>query len=268
MYGCEVWGYTDCDLIESVHLKYCKYVLNVKQSTPNCMIYGELGRLPLNIIIKKRMINYWTSLLTSKNMKLSVSMYKLLFKLHCEGIYSDKWLLFIKKELYSNGLGIVWEYQNTTSCQDVSIIYGERLHDQFLQHWYSDLDNNTKCYLYKEFKEFVFEQYLVHLPRSLVKYITKFRLSCTKLPIETGRYTNIDRELRFCNICNSNQIGDEYHLVFECTNVNIVNLRRKYLPAYYVDNAFRYKLIVLLRNVEHRKIGVAPGRFLKDAQIC
>ena len=41
LYGCELWGLSNCDIIERVHLKYCKLLLNLKSSTPNCMIYGE-----------------------------------------------------------------------------------------------------------------------------------------------------------------------------------------------------------------------------------
>jgi hypothetical protein len=43
-YGCELWGLSNCDIIERVHLKYCKLLLNLKSSTPNSMICGELGR--------------------------------------------------------------------------------------------------------------------------------------------------------------------------------------------------------------------------------
>ena len=41
MYGAEVWGYCNIQKIESLHLKFCKYILNVKPSTRNFMIYGE-----------------------------------------------------------------------------------------------------------------------------------------------------------------------------------------------------------------------------------
>ena len=44
LYGCEVWGIENFDLLESVHLKFCKYLLGIKTCIPNCMIYGELGR--------------------------------------------------------------------------------------------------------------------------------------------------------------------------------------------------------------------------------
>ena len=45
-YGYEVWGYNQIILIEKLHVKFCKHILNVKPSTPNFMVYGELGRFP------------------------------------------------------------------------------------------------------------------------------------------------------------------------------------------------------------------------------
>ena len=51
LYGCEVWGFSDNYVIEKIHLKFCKLILHLKQSTPNFMIYGELGRFPLYIDI-------------------------------------------------------------------------------------------------------------------------------------------------------------------------------------------------------------------------
>jgi hypothetical protein len=51
LYGCEEWGFSDNYVIEKNHLKYCKLILHLRQSTPNFMIYGELGRFPLYIYI-------------------------------------------------------------------------------------------------------------------------------------------------------------------------------------------------------------------------
>ena len=40
-YGCEVCGYENCDIIEKLHLEFCRMVLHVNKSTSKCMIYGE-----------------------------------------------------------------------------------------------------------------------------------------------------------------------------------------------------------------------------------
>ena len=44
LYGCEIWGFGNNDVLKKVHLKFCKMILNLKTSTPNYMIYDELGR--------------------------------------------------------------------------------------------------------------------------------------------------------------------------------------------------------------------------------
>ena len=56
MYGSELWGLTPYDIIESVHVFACKKLLGVRKQTPNCLIYGETGRLPLCEI---HCLKYW-----------------------------------------------------------------------------------------------------------------------------------------------------------------------------------------------------------------
>ena len=41
LYGSEIWGIENIDIIDRFQLKYCKLILNLKSSTPNCMVYGE-----------------------------------------------------------------------------------------------------------------------------------------------------------------------------------------------------------------------------------
>ena len=38
--------------------------------------------------------------------------------------------------------------------------------------------------------------------------------------IETGRWQNVARENRKCLICNSGDIGDEFHYIFICAVFN------------------------------------------------
>jgi hypothetical protein len=50
-------------MLEKVHLKFCKMILNLKTSTPNYMIYGESGRYPVEIDIKIRIISFWAKII-------------------------------------------------------------------------------------------------------------------------------------------------------------------------------------------------------------
>jgi hypothetical protein len=56
LYGCEIWGFGNNNVLEKVHLKFCKMILNLKTSTPNYMIYGELGR-NLKSVLKILLLN-------------------------------------------------------------------------------------------------------------------------------------------------------------------------------------------------------------------
>jgi hypothetical protein len=77
LYGCEVWGFGKNEVLERVHLKFCKILLNLKSSTPNYMVYGELGGYPIDIDIKVRTISYWARLLSGKQAKFSNVFYRL-----------------------------------------------------------------------------------------------------------------------------------------------------------------------------------------------
>jgi hypothetical protein len=50
LYGCEIWSFSNLDIIERVHLKFCKFLLHLKKSTPNFMMYGELGACPMSVL--------------------------------------------------------------------------------------------------------------------------------------------------------------------------------------------------------------------------
>ena len=95
LYGCEIWGYGNCQIIERVHLKFCKLLLHMKTSTPSFMIYGELGRYPLEIDIKIRMISYWAKFVDGKQSKLSNVIYNLSLHLSNTQRNNFVWLTFV-----------------------------------------------------------------------------------------------------------------------------------------------------------------------------
>ena len=74
LYGCEVWEYENVLILDSLYLKYLKYVLDLKQSTPSCMVYGETGHFPLSVYIKTRMISFWCKLVSSRLYNLLLSL--------------------------------------------------------------------------------------------------------------------------------------------------------------------------------------------------
>jgi len=47
----------------------------------NTMIYGELGRFPVRILITLRMINFWYRIISGKKSKISYILYNILLNL-------------------------------------------------------------------------------------------------------------------------------------------------------------------------------------------
>ena len=57
-------------------------VLGVQGRTCNNMIYGELGRYPLETYIKKRAIGFWARIVANKETKMSRKIYNYLRNLY------------------------------------------------------------------------------------------------------------------------------------------------------------------------------------------
>ena len=54
------------------------------------------------------------------------------------------------------------------------------------------------------------------------KTLVKLRISSHKLRIETGRYDNLPRDERLCNLCNCNRIEDETHFLLDCPSFSSI----------------------------------------------
>ena len=91
LYGSEVWGYENLKILEQIHLKFYKRNLKVRNTTPNCIVYGELGRFPLEIRVKHRMISCCCKLVNNGT-KLSSSLYRLMLCLKNQGQNIFKWI--------------------------------------------------------------------------------------------------------------------------------------------------------------------------------
>ena len=108
-YGCEVWSFHPAHDIENVHVNFCKRILSVKRSATN-VILSELGRTPLCIDRKIRILKYWLKLLKTKTFILK-SLYEDM--LQCQNCCN--WLCQVKGILLSLGFGDVWYSQHVNN---------------------------------------------------------------------------------------------------------------------------------------------------------
>lgn len=81
LYGCEIWGFENLDIIECVYLKFLKIVFNLRSIILNFMIYvyGEIGCYLLYINVYIRIIIYWGKMLISFENKIVYIVYRYLF---------------------------------------------------------------------------------------------------------------------------------------------------------------------------------------------
>ena len=251
LYGCEIWGFENNNAIESLFLQFYKIILGVKKSTPNCILYGELGRFPVDIFIKSRMIGLWKRIICNKQDKISAMLYKLLYTMHERDFFHFKWICHIENIFNESGYSDYWLSQNVPKSVNISKIVKQRLCDQFKQTWSTTVFNSPKCLNYRIFKcnHTTVEQYLLQLPNDLRNALCNFRCLNHKLPIEKGRFWGVERDDRICDICNSYSLGDEYHYLFQCSFFN--NERRKLLPHIHITNPNTLKFHDLLNSEDY-----------------
>ena len=245
LYGSEIWGFGKNDILERIQLKFYKILLNLKSSTPNYMVYGETGRMPIDIDIKIRCICFWYKLVCGKQSKISSVVYRLSKKLYDRGNTSIKLLHFIKSILDDCGCSFLWNTDMLPAQDELKVFLKQRLSDQFKQFWQSCITDSAKSLNYRIFKTFhEFENYLNILTIKEGILFCRFRTTNNYLPIETGRWRNIERENRHCHLCNSGELGDEYHYILECSILN--EQRKRLLPNYYINRPNTLKFSTLM----------------------
>jgi len=178
--------------------------------------------------------------------KLASKVYKCLLNLYNADKHKSNYLKFIVKTLQDIGLNNVWLNQGNSENGVLSFnvfknLVKRRLTDQFLQSWYSHIDNDDVFLNYRMYKPiFCQDPYIKLLPTNCLIPLVKFRTTNNKLLVNTLRYNSIDRSERICNKCNLNDVCDEFHVLFVCPFFG--DLRKQCLPSYlYVKpNAFKF----------------------------
>lgn len=106
------------------------------------------------------------------------------------------------------------------------------------------LKGKSRLSLYSTLKiNFGRERYLELVKNmSFRKAITKVRLSDHNFDIEKGRKNNIERQNRVCQLCQSGSIGTEFHVVMQCSQRELVDIRKRSMEMLYSMNSTFKKL--------------------------
>ena len=234
MFGGELWGVHPRTAAErkkmaSQYTKHLKNMLRLPVSTHNESLFLELGWLSLPDRWLQCAVRFWNQLLA----------------LPADDLYRD--MLY---DSVANNVGFAKGLQQ--ACQQAGFVLDLEQQKQHLQRLdctaimqqvqrqqrrsleAADVDPRTcpsegamACKYWRWFRRSDMQQRvqlrqsnsLFTLPASAGKVtkLLRFRLGCQKqLAVVNGRYNRTPRSQRFCPHC-SGHLGDERHLVFECT---------------------------------------------------
>ncbi len=93
----------------------------------------------------------------------------------------------------------------------------------------------VSCTYEQWFRPYSLRRRYCHLPvsgRGMQRFL-QFRLGCHGLPVAAGRLAgaaHVGRAHRVCLACNGGAVGDEMHLIFECTA--LASLRSRYASSF------------------------------------
>ena len=216
------------------------------------MVYGEAGRKPLSITIKSRMICFWHKITTGPKNKLSYKMTSLLKNLHVQKKHSAPWLKKIEQILNTCGMGHVWLNPDLVNHNWLKKAIEQRLSDIYIQDWQSKVDRMSSCITYRSIKPYFKQEKYLMLPNIADRInICRFRCRNSKIPVVIHGYTNrnnptIAYEDRICDLCDKNELGDEYHYILECPVFQTP--RNRYISEFYARNPSMEKFTLLLQS--------------------
>ena len=255
LYCSEVWGIYNYRDIDNLHLKFCKIILGVNKQTSNTSVPGELGRYPLSLICKERVLKNWIKIMNNENPPLH--------RVFIEQLNSNNvksWAHSVKKLIDNLGFSNIWD--NFDKNINYLPLLKQRLKDQYIQYWQSSIQELPKLSYYRQFKTNFGREKYVDIIRNdfLRKTLSRFRMSSHCLEIEVGRYSNIPQNDRMCKLCSNHQVESEYHFLLHCPLYS--DLRQKYFGNIPHPNMHTFTNILSSKSVNTL---LNTGRFLRDA---
>ena len=245
-YGSEIWGAGKYEVLERVHMKFCKMILGLPPSATTMAVLGELGRFPLSLARHYKMVKYWLRLAEAEGVLGEA--YKVSSMMATEGY--DNW----SKKVWSVLEGMELEKEEITV--DLLSRVVQRSKEKFVQQWAVKLWDDTerrrdagenKLRTYRQFKlEFGYEPYLDVVRVQLhQRAITRFRVSAHNLHVETGRHHRprpTPVEDRICMYCNDNMnekmVEDECHALMVCPKFEVMRGELMEVVSQHLPNFF------------------------------
>ena len=149
--------------------------------------------------IEKNPLRFLTRMVAERqtSTKWSDHMYCMMYSLYVRSMVQLPWITYIHNTICNLGLNYVWVLEgHEITVNMLKVLVHQISLNQFIQKWRSEVDNSSKCLCYRIYKQdFSLESYLLKLPPRLRIPLSRFRCRNNRLPIETGSYENVERNL-------------------------------------------------------------------------
>ena len=243
-YGCEAWGSTPLNKIEILQRKALKMVLNVSRNAANEVLYVESGFEMLKPAIYKRQLKFFRKM-----------------KNDCDNNPASPITAIFNEALRRNATFIRHYKKLDTTFATPDDCYNQLVNDmkeqrrlKFEQSYIEDEDSILGTYkrinpnlststLYKGICCFERDRTI----------ITRYRMGCHKLRIQTGRYGEEESE-RLGRLCScEREVQTIDHVLFACSLTERVrqahNIRNETLDSFFNNEDF-IRTASVLRAIE------------------
>lgn len=224
-YGCEVWGFHKAPDIKRVHVKVLKSLLKVRRQTSNATVYGEFCIFPMEVGRKKiRIVKFWYKILNNPN----TFMCKLMLIKDDNNVYVDDWFLNVRRLLNDVVFSYLWNNTGFNVTKHNINAITQRIYDQFVQEWFSELSNSNKLDTYLLIKEFFLVKNTFINNKIIWMHWQDFdvlRINFLARKVDT----EIFLEMKLCKLCNMKTVENKYRFLLVCP---CRKLRNECLPNY------------------------------------
>ncbi|DBB01575.1 TPA: hypothetical protein ACH3X1_000223 [Trebouxia sp. C0004] len=212
---------------------YLRTICGLLPSTPHRMLFAELGLLPLQVLWWQQTLRFWNSLTA-----LPVGSF---YHTVCLDNLTDAFqggacnlASSVAGRLRSVGYDMprVFDVMRLLDINCIVEALTVQLRDMGSAALYCPRAARgvVSCTYEQWFRPYSLRRRYCHLPVSggRMQRFLRFRLGCHSLPIAAGRFAgaaHVPRAHRVCLACNSDAVGDEMHLVFECTPLTSLQSR-------------------------------------------
>ena len=126
-------------------MHFGKYILGVRSPTSNNFVYGELCRYPLRIRRIERVIKYWFKVVKCTHTTYVKHIYNVM--LQELNMYPSR--KYVKTVLENLGFYNVWLNPGVENL--FLKMFKQRMRDNYLQDWNSDIENSSRARTYRLF---------------------------------------------------------------------------------------------------------------------